>query len=331
LYDYEDLVARPVRLLEQDPHLRAAWQGRWRHFLVDEFQDLNLAQYHFLRALAGETPASLLAIGDPNQAIYGFRGASPEFFRRLPRTWPEALVMHFPETYRLPPPLLAASRRVLPPAAQTGAPEISRRPGEASPLLLEAATPEGEAKAIAGAIEALVGGLRHQSLPQDNLGNAGDVGFGDIAVLYRLHAQGELLAEELSRAGIPCQLVREGIGPDWEDLDLAAARVKLLSLHAAKGLEFDYVFLAGCEDGLLPLKLAREEPPDPEEERRLFYVGLTRAREQVVLTRARRRRLAGNQGPTRLSPWVAAVAPEKWRPAAPARPRARQRCLFPDT
>lgn len=330
LYDFEDLVAQPVRLLEQDPDLRAAWQGRWRHFLVDEFQDLNLAQYHFLRALAGDRPASLLAIGDPNQAIYGFRGASPEFFQRLPLTWPEALVMHFPETYRLPPPLLAASRRVLPPAAQAGAPEISRRAGEAPPLLLEAATPEGEAKGIAGAIEALVGGFRHQSLPRENLAVAGEVGFGDIAVLYRLHAQGELLAEELSRAGIPCQLVREGVGPDWEDLDLAAARVKLLSLHAAKGLEFDYVFLAGCEDGLLPLKLAREEPPDPEEERRLFYVGLTRARKQAILTRARRRRLAGNQGPTRLTPWVAAVAPEKWRLTAPGRPRARQRCLFPD-
>lgn len=330
VYDFEDLVARPVRLLEEDPDLRTAWQGRWRHFLVDEFQDLNQAQYQFLLALAGEAPASLLAIGDPNQAIYGFRGASPEFFRRLPATRPAALVMHFPETYRLPPPLLAASRRVLPPAAQTGAPKISRRPGEAPPLLLEAPTPEGEAQAIAGAIEALVGGVRHQWLFRDHLTSAGEAGFGEIAVLYRLHAQGELLAEELSRAGIPCQLVREGIGPDWEDLDLAAARVKLLSLHAAKGLEFDYVLVAGCEDGLLPLRLAGDDPPDPEEERRLVYVGLTRARTQVILTRARRRRLAGLQGATRLSPWVAAVAPETWRPRAPGRFRARQRCLFPD-
>jgi uncharacterized protein (TIGR00375 family) len=328
LYDFEDLVARPVRLLDTAPDLRAAWQGRWRHFLVDEFQDLNGAQYRFLLALAGEAPASLLAIGDPNQAIYGFRGASPEFFRRLPATRPDALVMHFPETYRLPPPLLAASRRVLPPAAQGGAPEVSRRRGEAPLLLLEAATPHGEARAVAGAIEAVVGGFRHHTLPAEHRLAGGAVGFGDIAVLYRLHAQGELLAEELSRAGIPCQLVREGVGPDWEELDLAAARVKLLSLHAAKGLEFDYVFLTGCEDGLIPLKLARDDPPDLEEERRLFYVGLTRAREQVILTRARRRRLAGHQGPTRLSPWVAAVAPQIWRPAAP-RGRVRQRSLFP--
>ncbi|MCL6621246.1 MAG: UvrD-helicase domain-containing protein [Syntrophobacterales bacterium] len=328
LYDFEDLVARPVRLLDSAPDLRAAWQGRWRHFLVDEFQDLNGAQYRFLLALAGEAPASLLAIGDPNQAIYGFRGASPEFFRRLPATRPDALVMHFPDTYRLPPPLLAASRRVLPPAAQGGAPEVSRRRGEAPLLLLEAATPLGEARAVAGAIEAVVGGFRHHTLPAEHRPAGGAVGFGDIAVLYRLHAQGELLAEELSRAGIPCQLVREGMGPDWEELDLAAARVKLLSLHAAKGLEFDYVFLTGCEDGLIPLKLARDDPPDLEEERRLFYVGLTRAREQVILTRARRRRLAGHQGPTRLSPWVAAVAPQIWRPAAP-RGRVRQRSLFP--
>ncbi|MCX5892469.1 MAG: hypothetical protein NTW80_05760, partial [Deltaproteobacteria bacterium] len=157
-------------------------------------------------------------------------------------------------------------------------------------------------------------------------------GFKDIAVLYRLHALGPELERVLQEAGIPCQQPREGVGPAWDGLDLAAERVKLLSLHAAKGLEFPYVFIAGCEEGLIPWEPPGELAADPEEARRLFYVGLTRASCRVFLTRARERLLWGQKRRPGLSPWVAELPAELLqRPAAPAFSRSqRQRSLFPD-
>ena len=122
-------------------------------------------------------------------------------------------------------------------------------------LLLEAANPESEARLIAKEIDKLVGGLSHLALEDRGLRHQDPedkAGFRDIAVLYRLHALGPELERVLQEAGIPCQQPREGVGPEWDGLDLAAERVKLLSLHAAKGLEFPYVFIAGCEEGLIP-------------------------------------------------------------------------------
>ncbi|MCX5892434.1 MAG: UvrD-helicase domain-containing protein, partial [Deltaproteobacteria bacterium] len=101
LWDYEDLIARPTLLLEHDISLRETYRGRFRHLLVDEYQDLNEAQYRLFRLLAGPG-AEIMVIGDPDQAIYGFRGASPAYFSRFRRDWPEAEAIHFDETYRLP-------------------------------------------------------------------------------------------------------------------------------------------------------------------------------------------------------------------------------------
>jgi DNA helicase-2/ATP-dependent DNA helicase PcrA len=119
------------------------------------------------------------------------------------------------------------------------------------------------------------------------------------------------------------------VGPEVTGIDLAAQRVKLLTLHAAKGLEFPYVFIAGCETGLLPLEAEGREPSDPEEERRLFYVGLTRGVNQVFLTRARSRTLWGKRRRTKLSPLAEAVNP--LRQASEKAPRSKkQRSLFPE-
>jgi DNA helicase-2/ATP-dependent DNA helicase PcrA len=133
----------------------------------------------------------------------------------------------------------------------------------------------------------------------------------------------------LKEAGIPCQQAREGVGPDWEEIDLAAEKVKLLTLHAAKGLEFPYIFIAGAETGLLPFGPETGHPADPEEERRLVYVGLTRALCQVIFTRARSRTLWGVKRRTRLSPLVADLAVEKLGQDRPkSGRRQRQRVLF---
>jgi DNA helicase-2/ATP-dependent DNA helicase PcrA len=313
LWDYEDLIARPVRLLLERPDLQARYQERFSHILVDEYQDVNEAQYRLFRALA-RSGTDIMVIGDPDQAIYGFRGARPEFFARFQDDWPGAVTCRFVETYRLPEPLLTAAARLLKADAASGGAMVSRQPGDLPVVLVEEASPGAEARAIAREIEKLVGGLSHRGLEDHRLRyreDDGGIGFKDIAVLYRLHSLGAALERGLTEAGIPCQQAREGVGPEWEDLDLAAEKVKLLTLHAAKGLEFPYVFIAGCEAGLLPLEPEGGEPADPEEERRLLYVGLTRAQCQVVLTRARHRTLRGIKRRTQISPLAAAAAPQK--------------------
>ena len=333
LWDYEDLIARPTLLLENDVSLREAYRGRFRHLLVDEYQDLNEAQYRLFRLLAGPG-AEIMVIGDPDQAIYGFRGASPAYFSRFRRDWPEAEAIQFDETYRLPEPILQAAQHLRTDGAASQ-PLVTHQTGNRPLLLLEAATPEAEARAIAKEIDRLVGGLHHLALEDRGLRHQGPedrASFKDIAVLYRLHALGPELERVLQEAGIPCQQPREGVGPEWDGLDLAAERVKLLSLHAAKGLEFPYVFIAGCEEGLIPWEPPGEMVADPAEERRLFYVGLTRASCQVCLSRARERLLWGQKRRPGLSPWVREMPAELLqRLEAPAFSRSqRQRALFPE-
>jgi DNA helicase-2/ATP-dependent DNA helicase PcrA len=287
-----------------------------------------------------------MVIGDPDQAIYGFRGARPEYFRRFRADWPEARVCRFPETYRLPAPILKAAaplRNGSPEggeggevAQETPAPLRTHQAGDLPVVLLTAATPGAEARAIAREIEKLMGGLSHYGLEDAQLRRRSpddQAGFKDVAVLYRLHALGPELERCLTEAGIPCQQAKEGVGPDWDGLDLAAERVKLLTLHAAKGLEFPYVFIAGCETGLIPWEATPDGAADLEEERRLLYVGLTRASRQVFLSRSRERTLWGRRRRTQFSPWVRSMPPEVLE--RPARPESRTRSvrqppLFPE-
>ncbi|MGB8871841.1 MAG: UvrD-helicase domain-containing protein [Desulfobaccales bacterium] len=335
LWDYEDLIARPTLLLERQPEVRESLRRRFRHLLVDEYQDLNEAQYRMFRWLAGPG-AEIMVIGDPDQAIYGFRGASPRYFSRFLEDWPQAQICRFEETYRLPEPILQAAQRLQASGPEPPQPMTTNQPGTSPLILLEAANPQAEARAIAREIENLVGGMSHLALEDRDLryqDQGGKASFRDIAVLYRLHALGPELERTLKEAGIPCQQPREGVGPDWDGLDLAAERVKLLSLHAAKGLEFPYVFIAGCEEGLIPWEPPGGLAADPDEERRLFYVGLTRASRQLFLTWARQRNLWGRRRPSKLSPWVRLLPADLLtRPAAaadlPRPPRARP--LFPE-
>jgi DNA helicase-2/ATP-dependent DNA helicase PcrA len=316
--------------------MRRAYRSRFRHLLVDEYQDLNEAQYQFILALASPQ-AQIMVIGDPDQAIYGFRGATPAYFARFLQDWPQAEAINFNETYRLPRPILQAARRFQAAAGPLSPPLMTHRPGERPVVLLEAASETAEAQAIARQIEQLVGGLSHLALEDTRLRyqEAGDkAGFKDVAVLYRLHALGPELEKRLTEAGIPCQQAREGVGPEWDGLDLAAERVKLLTLHAAKGLEFPYVFIAGCENGLIPYEPPGEGAADGAEESRLFYVGLTRASRQVFLSRARTRTLGGQRRRTLLSPLLQALPQELLQrpPTAvdsPGRTK-RQPHLFPE-
>ena len=144
------------------------------------------------------------------------------------------------------------------------------------------------------------------------------------ATVIDLRAAGELLTPLARRCGTDLErfLAEISLGAETDALDRRAEAITLLTLHGAKGLEFDVVFLAGCERGLLPLRLAGPlTADDTAEERRLLFVGMTRARERLLLSGAARRTRHGAEAPAGRSPFLAAIHPEPPGLTGPRRAR----------
>jgi DNA helicase-2/ATP-dependent DNA helicase PcrA len=379
---FQDLLELPVQLLSKEPDLAAHYRNRWRWVSVDEYQDVDETQYALLRLLSTED-GNLTAIGDPDQAIYAFRGADVGFFLRFRTDFPAATSVQLTSNYR-------SSRSIVRGAVQAIAP-ASLLPGRTlTPLsadtqrigIFAAADPPAEAEFIVRTIDRLLGGTSFHSLDSGRADghahHASGIDFSDIAVLYRTDAQAGPIMDALTRAGVPYQkrshdrlLARPGVreiahelrhhgagsltdrlaaavsalsatrrdqeiefrlaadllaplaaecgddlpafldrlalGAEVDAYDPRADTVALLTLHAAKGLEFPVVFLAGCEYGMLPFWLPGADDQDEAEERRLFFVGMTRAKERLILSYARRRSRFGTERETGASPFLRAI------------------------
>ena len=248
---YEDLLENTVSLLKAHPEIhRPSW------IIVDEVQDCDQAQLELLGQLKG-AGTSLFAVGDPNQVIYSWRGSAFNIFFRLKQEY-QARELSLPVNYRSSGTILAAARRFQ----------------------------EGEYLAEK------LGKLHETGVPWEQM-----------AVFYRLQEQSELLEKLLKEGGVPCEVPQKeekgaesakahgvqtgadgtGIEPEGEgSVDPAGGGVKLMTLHASKGLEFTHVFIIGVNDGLIPLSGGSVDAK--EEEQRLFYVGMTRAREFLELS-----------------------------------------------
>lgn len=386
LVDFDDLLLLPLRLLAADPSLRDELRQRWRWISIDEYQDIDPLQYRLVRLLV-PAEANLCAVGDPDQSIYGFRGAEVGFFLRFRQDYPEARVVHLTRNYRSVPVIVEAALQAVAPGSLVQGRGLSAVQ-EAAPervVLHEAATAAAEAEHVVHTIERLLGGTSYFSLDSGRV-DAGDgleLSFSDIAVLYRTHGQAAPLVEALERSGIPFQqrshrrlAEHPGVPPLLEELQNPAAdvgtsvrerltaalervherdptatmaaqaadllaplaerhdddlegflaevalesevdtwdpradRVSLLTLHAAKGLQFPIVFLTGCEDGLLPLRWGRSRASDIDEERRLLFVGMTRAGTRLYLSYARQRTIFGGMRAGGPSPFLNDVAEE---------------------
>lgn len=182
-------------------------------------------------------------------------------------------------------------------------------------------------------IEKLLGGTSHYALDSGlaDSTETSDLTLKDIAVLYRLHALAGPFVEALGQAGLPLQQAGTESLHETDDMDFSVEKISLLTMHAAKGLEFEVVFIVGLEEGVLPYEPPNDRPVSLEEERRLFYVAMTRARRQLFLTRSRSRSLFGIKRQPKPSPFLEEISSQLKTQARLGRrpaPRARQLELF---
>lgn len=189
---FDDLLTLPVRILREHPEVRERLARRFRHVLVDEYQDTNRAQYEFVRLLAGGH-GNVAVVGDDDQAIYGWRGADIRNILDFERDFPAARVVRLEENYRSTAPILALANDVIAAnEARRGKTLRATRPGGEPVVLLECADDRDEAEAVAAALaewRARRGSLR------------------DCAVLYRTNAQSRAMEEAMRRAALPYRLV----------------------------------------------------------------------------------------------------------------------------
>ncbi len=366
--DYDDLLIEAVHLLQEDAGLQARYRGKFRFVSIDEYQDIDPLQYRLVRLIV-HSNGNLFAIGDPDQAIYGFRGSDVAFFLRFREDFPQAREIRLTRNYRSGRSILSASNQLISPAALVSEREIEALLDDTGKVVIhEARSEKSEAEFVVQRIEDLMGGTSFFSMDSGRSeGTDKNFGFSDFAVLFRTEAQAEALEEALQRSGIPfqrrshgalagnpevaallkalennpsatplemVQALRHGreadplfcalealagrtgndragflseihLSRDIDTWDERADRVSLLTLHAAKGLEFGVVFITGCEDGLLPLSFGKETAAAGQaEERRLFYVGMTRAKEKLFLSHAARRMRSGRTVKQAISPFL---------------------------
>ncbi|MEU8673872.1 DNA helicase PcrA [Streptomyces sp. NPDC048560] len=441
--DFDDIIMTTVHLLQAFPDVAEHYRRRFRHVLVDEYQDTNHAQYTLVRELVGpageaEAPAELCVVGDADQSIYAFRGATIRNILQFEEDYPDATTIMLEQNYRSTQTILSAANAVIERNESRRPKNLWTNAGSGARITgYVADTEHDEAQFIADEI--------------DRLTDAGDAKAGDVAVFYRTNAQSRVFEEIFIRVGLPYKVVggvrfyerkevrdvlaylrvlanpedtvplrrilnvpKRGIGDRAEAMidalsmrekisfpqalrrvdeaygmaarstnavkrfntlmeelrtivesgagpavvleavmertgylaelqastdpqdetrienlqELAAVALEfeqeraqeegagtlaeflekvalvadsdqipdededgsgvitLMTLHTAKGLEFPVVFLTGMEDGVFPHMRALGQAKELEEERRLAYVGITRARERLYLTRA---------------------------------------------
>jgi superfamily I DNA/RNA helicase len=256
LYDYEDLIFQVIDRFTKREELRRRYLQRYGHILVDEYQDLNHAQYQLIRSLTTDRTA-LFVIGDPNQAIYGFRGADVRYFQHFLQDYPAARKIRLQRNYRSSEMILTASHRVIT-ASGNATPAVRSGIHENRPIeLIECTSERSEAVAVGLKIEQLVGGTGFHShdFGRPGLEATDAFGFNDIAVLFRTRAQGPLLLKVLQSAGIPCQHVDKSDAFQQE-----GKRVLQSGLHLVRGtgsymdlVAFSEAAQGGCSaDALQP-------------------------------------------------------------------------------
>ncbi len=202
--DFDDLISLPLKLLTTDEEARAKWQDTLRYVLVDEYQDTNAVQYELLKALVDHPhPARkglFTAVGDDDQSIYGWRGATIENLKRLPQDWPNLKVIPLEQNYRSTGNILRAANNVI-----AGNPKLFEKKlwseyGDGEPVrLVECDGEEHEAERAVARIQS----LRAQGGALAGGQGGQGVNFRDFAILYRANHQARIFEQALRKAQIP--------------------------------------------------------------------------------------------------------------------------------
>ncbi|MFM2411727.1 MAG: ATP-dependent helicase [Actinomycetota bacterium] len=376
--DFEDVLVTTLGLLESETWVRERVHEEFRFFVVDEFQDVSPIQRALLDAWRGNR-SDICVVGDPNQTIYSFAGASSEHLLRFSDEFPNAITVTLDRNYRSTPEVVHVANSLIPDSPLE---LVSTSASGPQPLMRSAATDADEARAIAASIHAAIeSGTRPEN----------------IAILYRINSQSIGLESALGAAGVPFRVrgsrffeeqavretmlilrgtsatnptmsARDALGMilrehfnwmskppsnpverhSWNvlsailslseslpatataadlladltrraeaDVEPALNAVTLSTIHAAKGLEWDTVYIAGVSEGLLPLSFATDDAAIAEE-RRLLYVAVTRARRNLTLSWAERgANQSGSRSRSRFIP--AALAATDTRTAGESR------------
>jgi ATP-dependent DNA helicase Rep len=190
--DFDDLIGFPLKLLQRDDEARAKWQKLFQHVLVDEYQDTNAVQYELLKQLVGEPErARFTAVGDDDQSIYGWRGATIENLKRLPAEYPTLKVIPLEQNYRSTSAILRAANEVIALNPKIFQKKLWSDLGDGEPVqVVQCDGEEHEAERAVARIQAL-------------RGNDARIKFSDFAILYRANHQSRVFEQKLRAAQIP--------------------------------------------------------------------------------------------------------------------------------
>lgn len=188
--DFDDLIGLPLKLLQDHAQVREKWQQILGHVLVDEYQDTNATQYELLKLLLGER-GRFTAVGDDDQSIYGWRGATLDNLRKLPQDYPGLKVIKLEQNYRSTGAILRAANNVIQPNPKLFPKTLFSELGEGEPVrIVDCDNEEHEAERVVARIQS----IRANGMGKD---------WKDFAVLYRANHQARVFEQALRKAQIP--------------------------------------------------------------------------------------------------------------------------------
>ena len=285
---FEDLIYQAINLLENHEEARAFFQNQWSEILVDEYQDINPSQYRLVKALLGERK-SLFVVGDDDQAIYGFRGADIGNINRFRDDFKESSLIRLEWNYRSVPNILHFSNQIFQnkPVHLRKVLRAGNMAGSGgSPIFKENREPE------VWVSENPVVEMQKIITSIKLLRESYDLHWKNFAILVRYNRQRLYYEEALRDAMLPIAgAAGEDAGGDMEG-GVVEDGIHVETVHASKGLQYAVVYYAGMSEGLTPGTCTgdrKQRQKQLDEERRLFYVGVTRAESFLVLLYCKRR------------------------------------------